>query len=90
MAGLDGERDHVARVFASIEQKPRVGAGGISKQQDVVVIAQTAEQAVELRPREGHEIVDGAAEILQLGIGQHGRCRQTVRLEAVAFDAAPP
>jgi transcriptional regulator of acetoin/glycerol metabolism len=36
MAGLDGERDHVARVFASIEQKPRVGAGGISKQQDVI------------------------------------------------------
>ena len=36
MAGLDGEREHVARVFASIEQKPRVGAGGISKQQDVI------------------------------------------------------
>ncbi len=36
MAGLDGERDHVARVFASIEQKPRIGAGGVSKQQDVI------------------------------------------------------
>jgi sigma-54 dependent transcriptional regulator, acetoin dehydrogenase operon transcriptional activator AcoR len=36
MAGLDGEREHVARVFASIEQKPRIGAGGVSKQQDVI------------------------------------------------------
>ncbi len=36
MSGLGGEREHVARVFASMEQKPRVGAGGVSKQQDVI------------------------------------------------------
>jgi transcriptional regulator of acetoin/glycerol metabolism len=36
MAGLGGEREHVARVFASIEQKPHVGAGGVSRQQDVI------------------------------------------------------
>ena len=36
MAGLAGESEHVARVFASIEQKPHVGAGGVSRQQDVI------------------------------------------------------
>ena len=36
MAGLGGEREHVARVFASIEQTPSVGAGGVSRQQDVI------------------------------------------------------
>ncbi|HET6223094.1 MAG TPA: sigma-54-dependent Fis family transcriptional regulator [Dongiaceae bacterium] len=36
MAEPNGERDHVARVFASLQQQPRVDARGVSKQETLI------------------------------------------------------
>jgi len=54
MAGLNGEREHVARVFSSLRHEPRLDARGVSKQD--ALIAASWRRCVEAYGLEPHRL----------------------------------